>query len=95
MRLPLEVADARERLKVLNQKREKIIHSTIAAMNFTLVPLVGALPHPVLNFFAHRSATTIMMSNFPGELFTKALLYDLNIFVLKSCICDSQFHQMI
>jgi len=66
MRLPLEVADATERLKVLNKKREKIIHSTVAAMNFTLVPLVGALPHPVLNYFAQRNATTIMMSNFPG-----------------------------
>lgn len=67
MRLPLEVADAKERLKVLNQKREKVIHSTVAAMNFTLTPLVGALPHPVLNFFAQRNATTIMMSNFPGS----------------------------
>ncbi|ODM92649.1 hypothetical protein Ocin01_14035 [Orchesella cincta] len=66
MKLPLEVADARERLKVLHKKREKIVHSAVAAMNFTLVPLVGALPHPVLNFFAQRNATTIMMSNFPG-----------------------------
>ena len=60
-RLPLAVSDPKERLKSLDKQREAIIHSTIPLLNLVLVPLVGALPTPVIQWATKRKATTIMM----------------------------------